>query len=87
MLALLFSILSQYMGIQIITCTHTASTSSTNNGRATPMIDLLINLWRHMRLSLMMRGLSPEQRKKIINQAMLEVKLEQFSRSLRRVKP
>jgi hypothetical protein len=49
-------------------------------------MNYLIRQWQRIRLSLMMRGLSLEQRKEIINRAMLEVKLEQFSRSLRRAK-
>ena len=40
--------------------------------------------WRRFRLALMMRGLSPEERKKILNQAALEASLEKFSRTLRR---
>lgn len=42
--------------------------------------------WRRMRLAFMMRGMSPEERKKIINQVELEVRLEQYSQSLRRMR-
>ncbi len=49
--------------------------------------------WRRFRLALMMHGMSPEQRRDILNQAILEaklellkVKLEQYSQSLRRQK-
>lgn len=49
-------------------------------------MNYLVMLWRRMRLAFMMRGMSPEQRKAILNQAELEVRLEQFSRSLRRMK-
>ena len=49
-------------------------------------MNFLVNLWRRMRLAFMMRGMSPEERKKIINQVELEVRLEQYSQSLRRLR-
>lgn len=42
--------------------------------------------WREFRLFLMMRDMSIEERKAIINEIKLEAVLEQYSQSLRRVR-
>lgn len=49
-------------------------------------MNYLLWQWRRFRLSFMMRGLSLEERKDIINQAKLEAALDKYSRTLRSVR-